>query len=133
MTLYRLILTVSATTTRRSTATMVARQRMLPASAMVRLRNDIPTPIARFIALEVVELLRSASRQRPMIPIVRVKPVVDMTMETSRPMEPRPSAEEHPAGKPIRPIVAIRCAIIRRIVKVPVRTSWLNADPDRNL
>ena len=116
-----------------TTAATVAWQRMLPARTVIRLRDDIPTPIARFIALEVVELLRPTPRQRPMIAIMWVKPVVDMPMETSRPMEPRPSPKEHPAGKPIRPIIPIRRAIIRRIVKVSVRTSWLNADPDRNL
>ena len=71
-----------STTTMRRTATMVARQRMLPATAMVRLRDDIPTPIACFIALEVVELHCSTTRERSVIAIVRVIPVVDMTMET---------------------------------------------------
>jgi len=123
----------ATTAMRPSTAATVARQRMLPASAVVRRSDNVSVPIVRFIRLEVVELLRTPSRNRPVIPMVRVIPVVDVPMETLRPMEPRPSPDKQTTRKPIRPIVPIRRAIIRRIVKVPIRTSRCNSDPDNNL
>jgi hypothetical protein len=129
-----------ATTTMRSTATtmrtaaaMEARQRMFPASAVVRRGDHISVPIVRLIRLEVVELLRAPSRDGTVIPMVRVIPVVDVSMEPIMPMEPRPSPYKQATRKPIRPIVPIRRAIIRRIVKVPIRTIRRNSDPDNNL
>ena len=131
---------MSTTTTMRSTATamrtaaaMEARQRMFPASAMVRRSYYMSMRIMRLIRLEVVELLRTPSRNRPVIPMARVIPVVDMPMEPIMPMEPRPGPDKQTTRKPIRPIVPIRRAIIRRIVEVPIRTIRRNSDPDNNL
>jgi len=112
---------------------MVARQRMLSASAVVRRSYDVSMPIVGFIRLEVVELLRTPSRDRPVIPMARVIPVVDMPMEPIMPMEPRSSTDKQTTRKPIRPIVPIWRTIIRRIVEVPIRTFRRNSDPDNNL
>jgi hypothetical protein len=79
-----------ATRMRSATTTMEARQRMLTGTRVVRLRHNMALPIPSLIALEVVELLRSTSRQRPVVPMVRVVPVVHMPMEPVGPMEPRP-------------------------------------------
>jgi hypothetical protein len=80
-----------STTTSRPTATaMEPRQRMLSTAPMVRRSDDVPLPIMGLVALEVVELLRTASRQRSVVTMVRVIPVVDVPMEPARPMEPRP-------------------------------------------
>jgi hypothetical protein len=112
---------------------MEPRQRMFPSRGMVRRSHHVPPPIPSLIALEMIELLRSTIRQRPMIPMVRIEPVVHMPMEPARPMEPRPGPKKHATHKPIRPIVPIRRAIIRRIVEVPIRARRLHPDPNRNL
>jgi hypothetical protein len=121
------------TTGRSSAAAMEPRQRMFSRGAVVRRGYDMPLPIPGLIALEMVERLRPTSRERSMIPMPRIEPVVDVPMEPGRPVEPRPRSEKHTTDKPIRAIVSIRCAIIRRIVEVPIWAHRRNADPDNNL
>lgn len=127
-------LVVSATAAVRTAASTAveARQRMLAAAAVVRLGYDIAATIARFISLEVVELLGATARQRSTIAVVRVITVVHMAVEASRSVKPAAGSDEHTADKPIRSIVAVRRAIIRLIVKVTVWASRL-PDPDNNL
>jgi hypothetical protein len=106
---------------------------MLLRSRMVLMLDHVPVLIMRLITLEVVELLRSMLRHRPMVPMPRIVAVVHMPMEPMRPMEPGPSANEDAAGKPIGPVITIRCAVIRRVVKVPIRTPRLNTNANDNL
>jgi hypothetical protein len=115
-----------------TTATMESRQRMLSTRRMARLPN-VSVPIPSLIALEVIELLRFTSRQRPVVPVARIIPVIYVPVEASMPMEPRPCTDKHASIKPIRPVIPIRSAIIRRIVEVPIRAIRRNADPDNNL
>jgi hypothetical protein len=115
-----------------TTATMETRQRMLSTTRVASLAN-VSVPIPSLIALEVVELLRSTSRQRSVIAMARIIPVIYVPVEASMPMEPRPCTDKHASIKPIRPVVPIRSAIIRRIVEVPIRAIRRNADPDNNL
>ena len=100
---------------------------------MVRRSYYVAMSIMRFIRLKVVERLRTMSRDRPVIPMVRIKPVVHVAMEPTRPMEPRSSSNKDPARKPIWPIVSIRCAVIRRIVEVPIWTLRRNTNANCNL
>ena len=88
--------------------------------------------IPRFVAVEVVELRLAASRQRSIVAVMRIKPVVHVPIEPARPVEPGTGAKKHPAIKPIRTVVAISGAVIRRIVEVPIRAhrSYANADAD---
>ena len=116
----------------RTTAAMVSRQCMLPTSIMARL-PDIPVPIPSLVALEVIELLRSTSRQRPVVPVARIIPVIYVPVEAAMPMKPRSRTDKHAAIKPIRPVIPVRCTVIRRIVEVPIRAIRRNADPDNNL
>jgi hypothetical protein len=90
--------------------------------------------IACFVALEVGEWLRPAARQRSFIAIPWIVAVVHMAVKAMWAMKPRSRAEEHAAHEPVRPIVAIGGAVIRCVVKVPVRAhrrySNTNADSD---
>ena len=88
--------------------------------------------IPRFVAVEVVELRLAPSRQRSIVAVMRVKPVVHVPIESVRSVEPGTGSKKHPAIKPIRPIVAIGGAVIGRIVEVPIRAhrSHPNADAD---
>jgi len=107
---------------------------MLPATLMRSLPN-VPMPIASFIRLEVIELLSSTRRKRPMISIAWIVPVVHVPIEPMRPMEPRPSAKEYAADEPVGPIVPVRRTIVRSIVEVPIRANRRHAkiNANRNL
>jgi hypothetical protein len=118
--------------TRPSAAAMDPRQGMFIASRVVRRGNHIPMPIMGLITLEVIELLRPTRRERPMVPMPRVIAVVHVPMEPSRPMKPRSRSDKDPTRKPIRPIIPIRRAVIRRIVEVPIRTVRRSADINPN-
>jgi len=111
----------------------IPRQRMFLRRAMVLMCDDVPMLIMGLIALEVVELLSAMLRHRPMVSMPRVIPVVHVSMEPMRPMEPRPSPNEDAAIEPIGPVIAIRSAVIRSIVEVPIRTPRLDTNPDHYL
>lgn len=95
----------------------------------------VASPIPRFISLEVVEALGAALGQRAGVTVMRIKAVVDMAVKVVPAMKPGAGAKKHPANKPIRPIVAVRRAVIWSVVEVSVRThgSRSDVDPDGNL
>ena len=88
----------------------------------------VASPIPRFVSLEVVEAPRTALRQRSIVTVMRIKAVVDMTVEAVRSVKPGPSSNKQPANKPIGPIIAVWSAVIWGIVEVPVRTHGSHAD-----
>ena len=65
--------------------------------------------------------------------MMRVVPVIDMSIPSMRPVIPGAGPDEHPANKPIRPIVAIGSAIVGSIVKVAIRANRRHPDIDRDL
>jgi len=77
-------------------------------------------PIPSLIALEVIEGLSSARRQRSFITVMRIKPVIDMTGKVGTAVEPWASPDENPTNKPIGPVIAVGRAVIWRVVKVPI-------------
>jgi hypothetical protein len=93
----------------------------------------VASPIPRLISLEVVESLRSAIRQRSSVTVMRIKPVIDMSVKAVRAVKPRACSKKHPANKPIRPVVAVRSTVIRGIVEVSVRTPGSRSDVYANL
>jgi hypothetical protein len=96
-------------------------QRVLALSPMSSLPN-ISVPVPRFISLEMIELPSSPFGQRPMISIARIEPVIYVAIKSARPMKPRPRPKKYAANKPVRPVIPVRRAVIRCIVKVPIRT-----------
>jgi hypothetical protein len=72
-------------------------------------------------------------RRSPMLAMTGIKAIVYMTMEAPRAMEPGTCSDEDPAGKPLRPIVAVRCAAVWSVVVITIRTSRLRPDRNRNL
>ena len=105
---------------------------MLRTGAMPGLAH-MALPIPGLIPLEVVERPVAAPRHRSGIAMPRVIPVIDMPVEPMPAVKPRPSADEQPAGKPVRPIVPIRRAVVRRIVVISVRARRRHTDPNHNL
>jgi hypothetical protein len=95
----------------------------------------VASPISRLICLEVVEALRPALRQRSSITVMRIKPVIDMSVKAATAVKPRTCSKKHPANKPIRPVVAVRSTVIWGIVEVSVRTrgSWSDVYANGNL
>ena len=69
--------------------------------------------IMRLVCLEVVEGLCPARGQRSMVTVTRIIAVVDVAIKAVGAVEPGTGSDEHPAHKPIRPIVAVGRAVIR--------------------
>ena len=114
-------------------ATAVESGQSVLAACIVASVPDIAAAVARFVAVEVVELLRSMFRQRTMVALTRVKAVVDMAVEAVRAVEPGAGSKKHPADKPVRSVVAIRRAVIGCVVKVAVGANRSHSDADGNL
>jgi hypothetical protein len=100
-------------------ATVVAGERVFTACIMAG-TADVAVTVAGFITVEVVELLIATPRQRSVIAVTRIEAVVDVAVEAARAVEPGAGSDEDAVGKPVRPVIAVRRAVIRRIVKVSV-------------
>src|ERR1700693_1554390 len=88
----------------------------------------VASAISRLVPLEVVEALRPALRHRSSVTVMRIKPVVDMSVKAVRAVKPRACSKKHPANKPIRPVVTVRSTVIWGIVEVSVRAHGSGAD-----
>ena len=125
---------VPATVSTSMPTTPIAGERVLT-PALMGSRAYVSSTIPRLVSLEVVEALRPARRQRAIVTVMRIKAVVDMAEKASRSVKPRACSNKYPSNKPIRPVVAIRSAVIRGIVEVSVRThgSWSDVYVNRDL
>ncbi len=85
-------------------------------------RAYVAAPISRLICLEVVEALRPALRHWSSVTVMRIKPVIDMSVKAMRAVKPWARSNKYPARKPIGPVVAVRSAVVWGIVEVSVRT-----------
>ena len=112
----------------------ISRERVLTLRFMASIAY-ITAPISRLIALEMIESLRPAIRHRSSVPVMRIEPVIDMPVKAMRTVKPRACSKKHSAHKPIRPVVAVRSAVVRGIVKISVRAhrSYTNIYPNANL
>jgi hypothetical protein len=77
----------------------------------------------------------SAARwERPVVTLTIVELVIDVAVEVIRSVIPRANADEDTAAaEPLRPIIAIRSAVVRRSLVVPVGTNGRFSDTDCNL
>ena len=89
--------------------------------------------IMRLVSLEVVELLCPARGHRSMVAVARIIAIVDVAIKAVGAVEPGAGSDEHPTRKPIRPIVAVGCAIIRSIVEVAVGAYRRHSNVNGNL
>jgi len=88
----------------------------------------VASPISRLVCLEVVEALRPALRHWSSVTVMRIKPVIDMSVKAVRAVKPRACSQKHPANKPIWPVVAVRGTVIGGVVKVSVRAHGSRSD-----
>lgn len=75
----------------------------------------------------------STRRQRPMIAMPIIKAMIYVSIEAVRAMEPGTGADKNAPRKPLRSVITIRCAIVRRNLIVPVGANGRFSDTDRNL
>jgi hypothetical protein len=117
-----------------ASAAVVAGERVFTAGFMAGVA-DVAVAIARLIAAEVVELLIAACGVRSVIAVTRIETVIDVAVEVRGAVEPGTGSDEDAVVEPVGPVIAVRRAFIRRIVKIPVRAGWgySDADADRDL
>jgi hypothetical protein len=92
--------------------------------------------IMHCISMELSAVLsgtRAARGEPPMVAVAKVQMMIDVPIKMFRPVEPRSRANEYAARKPLRAIVTIRRAVIRRNLVVPVRTNRGLSDAYGNL
>ena len=78
--------------------------------------------VLRLVSMEMVERLLALYRKWSVVAVASIVSVVDMAIKSVRAVEPGPSPDEQPTGKPVRPVVTIGCAGIGIIGIVPIRT-----------
>src|SRR5580658_5456464 len=77
--------------------------------------------------------LRAAGRQGSVIALPIVELMIDMPVEMRRAVEPGSRPDKYTAREPLRAIVAIRSAVIRRNLVVSIGANWRHSDAHRNL
>jgi hypothetical protein len=93
----------------------------------------VALPVTGFVAVEVIEPLFTASGERAVITVVRVETVVHVAIEPMWPMKPGAGSDEHATVEPIRPVISVRSAVVRGVVKIAIRAYGSNPDADRDL
>ena len=102
---------------------------------------DVTASIAHFIAFEMLNPIKmfigigffTTSWPRAVIPMFGMEMVIYVAVEACRAVKPGAGANEDSAGKPLRAVVAVGSAVIRRDVIVPVGTFRRDADVDLHL
>ena len=109
------------------TAAAISGQGMLAACFMASIAH-IPSSIACFVSMEVVEALRPTIRQGSRVTVTRIEAVVDVSEEAVGAVEPGAGADKHSAQEPIRPVVAVGSTVIGSVVEIAVRTDGSGSD-----
>jgi hypothetical protein len=86
--------------------------------------------INRRVRVEVVERLLAPYRKWSVVAVARIVSVVDMAIKSVRAVEPGASPDEHPTGKPVRPVVTIGCTFIGSIVEIAIGTNRWRSNAD---
>jgi len=102
-------------------------------SGIVVTGTHMAATVPRLVAVEVVELFRTALGQRTMVSVVRIEAVIDVPVEAWMAMEPGTGSKEHPAHKPVGAVVSVRGTIIRGVIEVSVGANGRDPDADRDL
>lgn len=88
------------------------------------------------LAMELRPLSRrvlAACREAAAIALAVVQVMIHMPVEMVAAVKPRPRADKDAAGVPLRPVISVRCALIRRSFVVPIWAIRLWADFNRYL
>ena len=106
--------------------------------AMLRFGMVMSTRVAVMARMEALEMVRmllvsAMLRIRSTIAVPRIERAVYVAIEARSTMVITSGADERAVAEPLRPIVAIRSAIIRRIVEVSIRAYGCDTHSDHNL
>ena len=102
-------------------------------ATFVRSLTHVAPAVARFICREVIEALRTTLRNRSVVAVSGIVTIVYVTIEMVMTVEPGTRADEDSARKPVRAVVPVGSAVIRRIVEVAVRANRSDTYVDGNL
>ena len=94
------------------------------------------TEIMHRISMELSAVLSgtfAASGERPVVAVAIVEMMIDVPVKAFGSVEPRSRADEYAAREPLRAIVTVRRAIIRRNLVVSVRANRRLSDAYGNL
>jgi len=94
---------------------------------------NVALEVMSFVRVEMTERALSAFGIRADIAVARIVAVIDVAIEAGMAVEPRSRPYKDASGKPVRPIEAVRSAVVRSIVKVPIGADWRDADIYRDL
>jgi hypothetical protein len=75
----------------------------------------------------------TARREPTVVSLTEIVVMIDMPIEMLRPMKPGSSTDEYTALEPLRAIITIRGAVVRRYFIVPIRTNRWGTNTYRNL
>jgi hypothetical protein len=126
--------TVASTTAAVTTTAKSAASLWVPFAC--RLMSCVPyvaLSVASLVPVKMIERLLATPWHRPLITMMGVIAVINMSIEAARTVEPPSSANEDTSIKPIRTVKAIRSAIIRGIVEISVGTDRFHANGNPNL
>jgi hypothetical protein len=101
----------------------------------------VSTAVMHFISTEVVHMIDvifpstpfAPLGQVPSVAVMNIEMIIYVAVEVMRAMEPRASANEDAAYKPLRSVVSIGSARIRRVVIVAVRAYRFGSNGDADL
>ena len=126
------MVTAASVTTASMAAAAVPGKGMFTAS-VVSSRAYVALAVAGFISLEVIEAGGTALGEGAVVAVTGIEAVIYVSVEAGVAMEPWAGADEDSANEPVGAVIAVRCAVIRRIVEVSVRAHRSDADVDGNL
>jgi hypothetical protein len=100
--------------------------------------NRVTASVAHFVSFEVGNLIETLSRlgsvatvwPGALIAVFGMETVIYVAVEALMAVKPGANANEHATAKPLRAVIAIGSAIVRRHVIVAVGTYRLNTDVD---
>ena len=113
-------------------ATVISGECVLIARVVVAVA-DMASPVARLVAVEVIELLFAAPRQRTVVTVTRIVAVINMTVEVFGTVVPVASADEYSVHEPVWPVVAVGRTVIWSVVEVPIGAHRLHSKADGDL
>jgi hypothetical protein len=76
----------------------------------------------------MIEGVVSTFRMWTSVTVMWVEAVINVAVKVARTMKPGAGSDEHSAAEPLRPIVAVRGAIVRREVVVAIRADRTGSD-----
>jgi len=96
----------------------------------------VPMSIVHRLSMKLRPMIRRVfpTRREPsVIALAVIQTVIYMPVEMISPVKPRSRADKDAAVVPLRTVIPVRRARIRRSLVIAVRASRFHADPDRYL